>query len=78
VKQLEVKLTFDSQQRFMRGELNIRNEYRGLNRAGADLTTAPSTPGTASSMRVNPPSYQRMHSSDSSKGNDTKDGRTSD
>lgn len=60
--------------RFMRGELNIRNEYRnGLNRGGLDIT-APSTPGTASSMRTNPPSYQRMHSNDSSKGNDAKDG----
>lgn len=60
--------------RFMRGELNIRNEYRNaLNRAGLDIT-APSTPGTASSMRTNPPSYQRMHSNDSSKGNDSKDG----
>lgn len=58
----------------MRGELNIRNEYRnGLNRGGLDIT-APSTPGTASSMRTNPPSYQRMHSNDSSKGNDAKDG----
>lgn len=58
----------------MRGELNIRNEYRNaLNRAGLDIT-APSTPGTASSMRTNPPSYQRMHSNDSNKGNDSKDG----
>jgi hypothetical protein len=53
----------------MRGELNIRNEYRALGRA-ADIT-APSTPGTASSMRTNPPSYQRMHSNDSNKGNDS-------
>lgn len=55
----------------MRGELNIRNEYRALGRA-SDIT-APSTPGTASSLRTNPPSYQRMHSNDSNKGNDSKD-----
>lgn len=63
----------------MRGELNIRNEYRNaMSRAGLD-TTAPSTPGTASSMRTNPPSYQRMHSNESNKGNDSKDnGRISD
>lgn len=61
----------------MRGELNIRNEYRNaLNRAGLDVT-APSTPGTASSMRTNPPSYQRMHSNDSNKEN-TTNGRISD
>jgi len=56
----------------MRGELNIRNvdTRTGLGR-GIDLT-APSTPGTASSMRTNPPSYQRMHSNDSNK--DLKDG----
>jgi hypothetical protein len=61
----------------MRGELNIRNEYRNaLNRAGLDVT-APSTPGTASSMRTNPPSYQRMHSNDSNKDG-TTNGRISD
>jgi hypothetical protein len=58
----------------MRGELNVRsNDYRGaLNRGHLDNLTAPSTPGTASSMRTNPPSYQRMHSNDSNK--DLKDG----
>lgn len=62
----------DKLERFMRGELNIRNvdTRTGLGR-GIDLT-APSTPGTASSMRTNPPSYQRMHSNDSNK--DLKDG----
>lgn len=55
----------------MRGELNIRNEYRNALKIDA---TAPSTPGTASSMRTNPPNYQRMHSNDSGKGNDSKDG----
>lgn len=60
----------------MRGELNIRNDFRGaLNRGILDIT-APSTPGTASSIRTNPPSYQRMHSNDSNK--DLKDGRISD
>lgn len=44
----------------MRGELNIRNR-------GFDI---PSTPGTASSIRTNPPNYQRMHSNDSTKGVD--------
>jgi hypothetical protein len=34
--------------------------------------TAPSTPGTASSIRTQPPVYQRMHSNDSNK--DLKDG----
>lgn len=69
-----IKKIFIFHFRFMRGELNIRNEYRNaLNRAGLDIT-APSTPGTASSMRTNPPSYQRMHSNDSNKGNDSKDG----
>ncbi|CAO1372534.1 unnamed protein product [Diamesa serratosioi] len=62
----------DKLERFMRGELNMRNDYRGpLSRtAGSDITT-PSTPGTASSMRQNPPVYQRMHSNDSGKGNDS-------
>lgn len=35
----------------------------------------PSTPGTASATRQNPPIYQRMHSNDSGKGSD-KDGNT--
>lgn len=70
----------DKLERFMRGELNIRNiDARTALGRGMDLT-APSTPGTASSMRTNPPSYQRMHSNDSNK--DLKDsinsGRISD
>lgn len=54
----------------MRGELNIRNDgYRAVGRALTD-STAPSTPGTASSTRQNPPVYQRMHSNDSGKGSE--------
>lgn len=53
----------------MRGELNIRNDgYRCVGRA-LDIT-APSTPGTASATRQNPPVYQRMHSNDSGKGSE--------
>lgn len=62
----------DKLERFMRGELNIRTtDTRNALGRVMDLT-APSTPGTASSMRTNPPSYQRMHSNDSNK--DLKDG----
>lgn len=55
--------------RFMRGDFNIR--ARGV----FDILTAaaPATPGTASSIRTNPPNYQRMHSNDSNKGNEVKD-----
>jgi hypothetical protein len=64
----------DKLERFMRGELNIRNEgYRGGTIGRTLDTTAPSTPGTASSTRQNPPVYQRMHSNDSGKGSE-KDG----
>lgn len=53
----------------MRGELNTRTEP--LNRVGglqkSELT--PGTPATQSVLRQ-PPSYQRMHSNDSSKGSD--------
>lgn len=57
----------------MRGELNMRNTNfgPGMTRGYLDIT-APSTPGTASSIRTNPPVYQRMHSNDSNK--DLKDG----
>jgi hypothetical protein len=55
----------------MRGEMNMRNNTFGLNRGMLDIT-APSTPGTASSIRTQPPVYQRMHSNDSNK--DLKDG----
>lgn len=54
----------------MRGELNMRNNTFALNRGMLD-TTAPSTPGS-SSIRTNPPTYQRTHSNDSTK--DLKDG----
>lgn len=52
----------------MRGDFNIR--ARGVFDI---LTAAPSTPGTASSIRTNPPNYQRMHSNDSNKGNEVKE-----
>lgn len=54
--------------RFMRGDFNIR--ARGVFDI---LTAAPATPGTASSIRSNPPNYQRMHSNDSNKGNEVKE-----
>lgn len=55
----------------MRGELNARNDpyLRGPLITGRGDAT-PSTPGTASTNRQNPPLYQRMHSNDSGKGSD--------
>lgn len=62
----------------MRGELNMRNTNfgPGMTRGLLDIT-APSTPGTASSIRTNPPVYQRMHSNDSNKDG-ASNGRLSD
>jgi hypothetical protein len=51
----------------MRGELNTLN----IRNRGFD--NIPATPGTASSIRSNPPNYQRMHSNDSAKGIDVKE-----
>lgn len=55
----------------MRGELTRLDGFqnRGPVLHGRGDAT-PSTPGTASSTRTNPPLYQRMHSNDSGKGSD--------
>lgn len=56
----------DKLERFMRGEMNIRNERLGK----GDMT-----PGTPASLGIGrgPPSYQRMHSNDSGNGKSDKD-----
>ncbi|KAL3269166.1 hypothetical protein HHI36_008249 [Cryptolaemus montrouzieri] len=57
----------DKLERFMRGEMNVRD----INRIGkGDMT-----PGTPSNLGIgrNPPSYQRMHSNDSGNGKSDKD-----
>ena len=55
--------------RFMRGELNTRNDVGNLGRVGlpkgGDMT--PGTPCIGMLSRQ-PPSYQRMHSNDSGSG----------
>lgn len=53
----------DKLERFMRGELVTNQSRMGLNKGDV-------TPGTPSSLSRQPPSYQRMHSNDSSKGSD--------
>lgn len=68
----------DKLERFMRGEITrldgFQNRSAALHNRG---DTTPSTPGTASSTRTNPPIYQRMHSNDSSKGSDKDNGNGS-
>ncbi|KAG5675929.1 hypothetical protein PVAND_005786 [Polypedilum vanderplanki] len=75
----------DKLERFMRGELNIKNnEYRSaINRGNLEVAlvnpNTPGTPGTASSMRSNPPNYQRMLSNESNKdAKESNNGRMSD
>lgn len=52
----------DKLERFLRGECSSRPDI------GYSRSLAPSTPSTAGLGRVQPPSYQRMHSNDSGSG----------
>lgn len=58
----------------MRGEITRLDVFQNRTQLHNRGDGTPSTPGTASSTRTNPPIYQRMHSNDSSKGSDKDNG----